>query len=293
MLRILAWMLLIPALVLGQTARVVIDSPIAGGSGSYNSPYIINGNTIRWHIEVSGYPEPFETNVHLTGHRSCGTAKDYGEFTLDGINGRQFEFTEVVGKYYIRFHNDSGLLIRPTFYLRVPPVRAYDMPYEYPASNRPPQPIIAIKNQAGGSGSAGDPARVSLNQGGVIQFWMRATDPDGAEDIRYGLKYWAIETEGHHPVYMGPESTQNSMESYAFYPQFDELQEWDTNERPSTDGEYTLHLIVIDQHGAWGEASIKFIMTGESPKPPVNIDTEPPEAPKGLRIIAHVTIDLE
>ena len=289
MKRIFLLTLLIPGLLFGS-AKINIISPIAGGSGTYASPYIIDGNVVKWRCEVTGHEGSYKTNVHLTGHRSCGTALANEGLSIAEVNTLTFVFTDICGKYYLCIKDDSGELTREFIYLRSPPLRLeedYDKPYVYPADNSPAKAIIIVDNQVSGSGTDGDPVKID---GSIIKFYMKSQDSDG--NTNDGVRYWAIQPPGGvHPVYMNGSGVSNSRDCYAFGSDMDKLQEYDTldastflrwiellfeENRLGADELFTLWVIAIDSDGAWSEASIKFKVNGD--------DDSPPSSPKNARI---------
>lgn len=269
--------LLIPYTLLG--ANIEIISKISGGSGSYNSPYLIDSDSLKWKTHDGGY----KTTVHSAGHRSCATLITY---YIQGSNN-EYTFTNICGKYYVCIKTENNdYLQKIWFILRIPPVKSYSGEYyNYPVNNKPPIPIIKMANIAGGNGSNDDPYIVTDE---VVKFYINGKDDDGYDDIKYGCMNWCVDSQGHHPRYNGPMGTNNMKETFLYYNQeimpdaeyFTVLQEWDTNEAISENGEYNLWLIIYDQHGCYSDYHVNFIID-KNAKPSDNIC---PLAPKNLDI---------
>ena len=248
---------------------ISILSPVEDGSGSYFSPYIIDSTEIRFKVALSGAEKEnalYEVTVHMEHYRSCATQRRWENLTYTDILDREGIFTfntSMAGWYYLRINiNTDGDFeeykpARTHVYSRVPPVNTFSLPYEYPDNNHAPDPELTILNTTGGTGSHGDPFVIN---GETIRFRIDNTsDQDGSSDITNGVMFWAIQSSGHHPIYSGGSQIRNPADTFLYYEDFkDRVFTWDTTEHPSNDGQYSLHLSVIDQHGEKNEIRIDF-----------------------------------
>jgi hypothetical protein len=254
------------------SAHFTVLSDIKEGSGTYFEPYVINSNLVEWKVNISGTDKEnilYKVDVHMEHYRSCATVHEWKNLTYQDIQARdgKFEYAaEMSGWYYLRIDiMEDGEYnelkdARTHVFFRVPPVNSYTLPYTPPSNNRKPEPRIEILNEIGGSGSYSDPYVIDSP---IVEFRIDGTsDPDGEEDLINGVFLWAIHMDGHHPVYAKEQGTRIASESFLYYSEMKNvIFTWDTRERPSTDGQYTLHLPVIDQHGEKNETKVEFTVS--------------------------------
>ena len=305
------WLLVFSALnphfLLSQVPNGVITliSKIESGSNTYDDPYVIYTDTVAWRIDETDGPgkenATYMTDIHLARHRSCSQTIIFENLSWSNIVGRTFKWRAMAGIYYIKLsitHNGEEKFIRTFVQCKVPPIKPFTHPYEMPPGNQPSVPVIDIINTGSGSGSYGDPYIID---GPIVQFLVdNSYDPDGNDDIRYGVCYWAIYTEGNHPVYCKYESETDPAKTFLYY---DEIQgtvyEWDTRKRPSTDNTYKLILCVMDQYGEQVEATVRFYYDPESGSvtrqltvDPMNLDFGNSTATMSINIINAGSSDL-
>jgi len=261
-------LLLLPIFARGhaQPRGVITMIPqIQGGAGIYHDPYIIYTNIVEWRLDEtygSGKEQAtYSTEIHMARHRSCAITVKYDNLSWSDIKGRIFRWKGIAGTYYISisaFYNGQESETRTYVHCQVPPVKAYSLPYSPPSNNQPSEPKVTIVNAGRGSGTYGDPIRI---RNSVVRFIIDNTsDPDGHEDLVYGICYWSIYTDGHHPVYSSKvQHEKDPAKTYLYYDEFkDTVFEWDTRDRPSQDNHYRLVLCVMDQWGEWVESTIHF-----------------------------------
>ncbi|MBN1264248.1 MAG: hypothetical protein JXA25_02060 [Anaerolineales bacterium] len=269
----------------GQTTRanaslvsgaITVTSSIKEGYGSYFEPYVVDSTEIKFNVQVSGADKEnalYQVTVHMEHYRSCTVQKRWDNLTYQDLLNRNGEFTfdaPMAGWYYLRINiNEDGDFVeykpaRTHVYSRVPPVNSFSLPYIHPASNHSPAPELTILNSTGGSGTHGDPLVIN---GTAIRFRVDHTsDRDGSSDITNGVMFWAIQTDGHHPIYSGGQQISDPAATFLYNEDFTgAVYSWDTTENPSSDGQYSLHLCVIDQHGEKDEIRVAF--TTGTPQP--------------------------
>lgn len=243
---------------------------IISGYGSYGSPYVINTNEIEF--QIGKFTEldknrNYKVSVHMSGTRSCATQIDWQNLTWSEENEWQnlepvFNWTGMAGKYYLKLKSypqdgGSGADIEKIFvHSQVPPVNSFNLPYAPPTNNEAPITNIEILDTISGDGNSQNPFIIPNS---TVRFRIDGShDPDGEDDLKYGTANWAINTDGHHPKYSGIEGTPNPLETYLFWSDWNGvIFEWDTTERPSETGEYSIELHLIDQHGAYAHTPIK------------------------------------
>jgi len=248
----------------GPQPVITITSDIHGGSGTYEDPFVLHTNVINWRLnETYGDNREsgiYTTEIKMSRHRSCAPVVRFTKMSWADAKSQTFSWTGVTGVYHIDFdveYNGEEIHVKQFFYLKVPPVKSFSVPYTAPG-NRAPNPFGKILNYSGGSGSVSDPLML---QGPFIQFTLdECSDSDGANDYKYGVHYWAIYTEGHHPAYSSAE--QGEREPSKTYMTWDLIDgtvfEWDTRLRPSEDNLYSLVAVMYDQHGEYAEKRIRF-----------------------------------
>jgi hypothetical protein len=258
--------LFLPGLLLAQGPQpvITITSDIHGGSGSYEDPFVLHTNVINWRLDETYGSNlksgSYTTEIKMSRHRSCAPVIRFPDMSWSEAKSKTFSWTGVTGVYHIDYdveYNGEETHVKQFFYLKVPPVKSFSVPYTAPG-NHAPNPYGKILNYSGGSGSVSDPLML---QGPFIRFTLDAcSDPDGANDFKYGVHYWAIYTEGHHPAYSSTE--QGEREPSKTYMQWGLIDgtvfEWDTRLRPSEDNLYTLVAVMYDQHGEYAEERIRF-----------------------------------
>lgn len=243
---------------------ITITSDIHGGSGTYGDPYVLHTNEIRWRVDDS-YGDNLEngiytTEIKMSRHRSCAPVIRFKDMSWSEASSQTFSWVGVTGVYHIDFdvvYGGEEKHVKQFFYLKVPPVNSYSVPYTAPG-NHAPDPYGRILNYSGGSGSVSDPLML---EGPYVRFTLdECGDPDGAGDYKNGVHYWAIYTEGHHPVYSSDE--QGERDPDKTYMRWELIEgtvfEWDTRKRPSEDNIYTLVAVMYDQHGEYAEKRIRF-----------------------------------
>lgn len=255
----------LPGLLRAQPQPVItITSDIHGGSGTYDDPFVLHTNIINWRLdETYGNNREsgiYTTEIKMSRHRSCAPVIRFPNMSWSEAKSKTFSWTGVTGVYHIDYdveYNGEETHVKQFFYLKVPPVKSFSVPYTA-SGNRAPNPFGKILNYSGGSGSVSNPLML---QGPYIQFTIdECSDPDGANDYKYGVHYWAIYTEGHHPVYSSDE--QGEREPSKTYMTWDLVDgrvfKWDTRLRPSEDHLYSLVAVMYDQHGEYAEERIRF-----------------------------------
>jgi hypothetical protein len=254
------------------SASINVLSDIEEGAGSYFEPYVLNNNFVEWQIHIDGANKEnflYKVDVHMEHYRSCATVEKWDDLTWEDIQARDGKFqytTTMPGWYYLRIDvNENGTYeeltdARTHIFFRIPPVKPYTLPYSPPPENLKPEPGAEILNSIGGSGGYTDPFVIDSP---IIEFRIDVTtDPNGEEDLMYGVYLWAIHMDGHHPVYAKEQGTRIAEESFLYYHEVKNvIFTWDTRERPSTDGRYTLHVPVIDQYGEKNETKYEFIVS--------------------------------
>ena len=270
-MRYVVWLMILwfsrPNFLWGQrpTGVITIISDIKGGSGSYSSPYVLHTNVIEWRIDDTYGPGKEEatylTDIHLARHRSCATLKSFENLRWSNIEGRTFRVEPMGGMYYIKIAVDyNGEEVDTKYYVqcKVPPIKSFTLPYQPPSGNQRPVPVLNVINAVGGVGSYDDPYIINSP---IVKFTIDGSyDPDGEDDIRYGVQYWSIYMEGHHPVYCSEdEGERDPAKTFLYYDDFQgTVYQWDTRERPSEDKHYRFYLCVIDQYGEQTDETIRF-----------------------------------
>lgn len=242
-------------------AIVKLVGDIKEGNGSYEYPYVINSREIKFRVEVSGINKEttlYWPQIHMDGYRSCATQFQAKDLTLAQVTTTEFAYTaDMVGWYYIRVDlnvNNTGYVMQNFethilhVYCRVPPSNQYSIPYNPPRNNQKPIAIGRILNAIGGSGSYPDPYIIDSP---IVKFRIDETnDPDGLLEIKEGLFLWAIHMYGFHPIYANGQEVLKAEDTYLHYDEIiGTVYQWDTRERPSTDGYYMLFVPAIDKHG--------------------------------------------
>ena len=262
----LTFMMFLPGMLWAQSPVPVITivSDIHGGSGSYGDPYVLHTNVIEWRVDDT-YGDNKESGIYTTEikmsrHRSCAPVVRFKDMNWSDASSQTFHWEGVTGVYHIDFdvvYNGEETHAKQFFYLKVPPVKSFSVPYTA-NGNHAPDPYGNILNYSGGYGSVSDPLML---QGPFIRFTLdECNDSDGANDYKNGVHYWAIYTEGHHPVYSS--DMQGEREPSKTYMRWDLIEgtvfEWDTRLRPSQDYVYSLVTVMYDQHGEYAEKRIRF-----------------------------------
>jgi len=269
-----------------QSANIELLSNVVGGSGTYDSPYLLDTNVIEWTHNVSGSNKEsasYMTCVHAAIGRSCIVAYQEKDINYLTMEDKIYSITEFCGTYYIRTEVNGSMTSKIFILCQVPPVESFNVPYTPPASNVPPTPVIDLKNILGGSGTYNSPYVIA---GSTVQFYIKdSNDGNGKGDLEKGAWYWAIVTDGWHPIYSKGQELKYVEDTYAYYDEFNDLQQWDTTERPSNTGDYKLTLYLYDRHGVRNTTLLHFTCDEtEKPPPPQETDDDPPEPPRNVTV---------
>ncbi|MBN1155699.1 hypothetical protein JXB12_12345 [candidate division KSB1 bacterium] len=288
-LRSIIYISVIFILMLGAAERAVavdatvkLVSDIKEGNGSYDLPYVINSREIKFRVEVTGVDKEntlYWPQIHMDGYRSCATQFHIKDMNLEQVTTREFSYTaDMAGWYYLRVDinvNGSGYVMQNFethilhVYCRVPTSNQYTEPYNPPINNQRPVARGRILNTIRGSGSYPDPFIIDSP---IVKFRIDETyDPDGSRDISEGLFLWAIHMYGHHPVYANGQEVLKAEDTYLYYNEMEgTVYQWDTRERPATDGYYMLFVTATDRHGEKGLIPMYFFRyDGDTPTNPV------------------------
>ncbi|MCI0514269.1 hypothetical protein L0128_13720 [candidate division KSB1 bacterium] len=227
-----------------------------GGTGTYFEPYILYSSNVQWRIDESfgtGREQAvYMTEIHLARHRSCATTVMFENLSWAQIQGRIFSWHAATGIYYIKvgiYYQGREYESTIHIHCNVPPVKSFNEPYRPPQGNVPPIPVMKVLNTTGGDGAYSNPYIITNP---IVKFMLDGTtDPNGRDDMVYGVCYWAIYTKGYHPVYSSLD--EHERDPYKTFLYFQEMQnkvyEWDTRLRPSESNRYDLVLVAMDQYG--------------------------------------------
>jgi len=269
--------LLLISNVFSQSAEIVLLNHTLGGDGTYDNPYILDTDEVRWKHSISGSNKEtakYMTCIHASTGRACILCykKDNIDFTtMQGMNHNAKLFC---GTYYIRTHVNEKMTSKIFIHCRVPPVDPYSVPYNPPAANVSANPSIKMNNVLSGSGSWSDPYVIA---GQVAQFYVKdSRDANGIGDIQNGAWFWAIVTDGWHPIYSHGERLKDIKATFSYFDELDDLQQWNTQERLSETGQYKLTLYFFDRHGERSLKTIQFTCNGAVPPPPSELMVTPP-----------------
>jgi hypothetical protein len=272
-----------------QTPRITLVSIPVAGSGSYFEPYIIRSTTIRWRVDQSTCTSAAQlaSEIHMNLHRSCSNVLFPVFESWPSVVNKVFSHTNICGQYYLKLTIQQGASSVSTetyFYLEIPPVnRPFVEPYAPPAGNLPPISRTQFINVSGGDGSWGNRYQINCP---VIHFRLdTATDPNGADDLKYGVRYWAIYMGDKiaHPKYSSARDDEmDPAATYLYDANIHGELTWDTRERPSSDNRYDFIQVVIDQHGV--KCAETWVYLQVNPTTPCQpSDPRPPSAPSNLK----------
>ena len=267
-----------PTLAWTITPKVILLSPQLDYCKQYQNILEIPTNIIEWRLDATGEGKEratYFTQVHMTNHRSCGVVFNKADMSWDDIQTLVFRHEDLAGCYYIKneIHLD-GKVYEDRLYIhcKVPPVKPFSLPYTPPTNNQPPVPVLKILNYESGLQIKGRTVYFTINQ---------TYDPDGS--MTNAVMYWAIYTQGHHPIYVGVPRTRVAEETYIWPNEVEPVYGWDTSEAPSQDNDYNLYLVVIDEWGEIREINLGFTANPDSQ--PVNPPDLPPDAPQNVRLL--------
>jgi len=241
-----------------RSAGIDIISNKVGGSGTWESPYIINTNIIKWKVIIAN-DGAYTTSIKPSGYRSCATLLECGEIYQVQTDNQIFEWRGMAGKYKIKLDTPNGDELLVFVHCRVPPLQEYSLPYTPPNTN---SPVIRIDvdNKISGSGTSVDPYVVN---GPIIKFNF-----DGSSGMTGGVINWAINTDGNHPIYSGGQAITNALDTFTIWDTevSGKIFQWDTRERVSNTGEYNIEAYAIDKYGNYFQQRlINFIISGSTP----------------------------
>jgi hypothetical protein len=245
---------------------------------------VLDTDEVRWTHIVDGLRKEkanYMTTVHAAIGRACVVAYKAEYLDYEQMVKMEHSTNLMCGTYYIRTEVNDTTTSKIFIHCQVPPVDAYSVPYSAPSRNVHPTPHIQIYNIVGGGGSWGDPYVIS---GTTVYFRINGSyDGNGSDDLKYGAWYWAIVTDGWHPIYSNGEQLKDIPLTFSHYDEINDLQKWNTQERPSSTGNYRLTLYLYDRHGYRSTSAVHFISDGIN----VPLDSEPPTPPSNLNIVAH------
>lgn len=270
------------SVVMSQTATIVLLNEVFGGDGSYSNPYVLNTDIVKWEHTVGGQnaeSASYMTTIHAAIGRSCIMEYKVEDMDMETMENKSHMKQLFCGTYYIRTEVNGSMTSKIFIHVRVPPVDPYSVPYFPPQGNRPPSPVITLHNILGGGGSWSNPYIIS---GTTVQFHVnQSSDQDGIDDLRHGAWYWAIVTDGWHPIYSKGEQVKEVENTYAYYNEINELQQWDTTHRPSNTDQYKLTLYFYDRYGERDTSVLHFVCDE------AQLDTAPPDPPVNVKIVVN------
>lgn len=269
---------MVPSFLMAEfpSPEITLLTETYGGSGTYSDPYVLYTNKVEWRLDdthgsnLSSFE--YSTTVKMSHHRSCAPVKNFQNMTWADVDGQIFTWEDgVCGIYHIDIDiesEDDEVGKKLFFYLKIPPVKSYSLPYRPPSGNSPLSGEVTFLNMYAGSGSIGDPYKLD---GPFIRFRLDQTyDPDGKNDVKDGVMHWAIYTEGHHPVYSSDEQGEREpAKTFLYWDDVDgTVFEWDTRLRPSEDNLYQFIIICYDEWGEHSEKRWRFVYDPNDSSPP-------------------------
>ncbi|MCK5738613.1 hypothetical protein KAH55_05505, partial [bacterium] len=213
------------SVTLSMGPNIVVTTENFGGNGSDAEPFLIHQQTMKFHVDLTEDQKAedvrYWVQVHMASYRSCTTQYQEKDLSWQQLEGREFEYTaDMTGWYYLRVdverdgvYNEEA---RIHVYVETPPLKPYTLPYTPPAWNVLPQPACEIMNAVSGSGDYTNPY---ILDSPIMQFRIDgSTDPNGEDDLRYGLFLWAIHMHGGlHPVYCKNENEPLAKNTFLYY----------------------------------------------------------------------------
>ena len=268
--RLVILFLLIAVPLYSQTASLSNLSPTYGGSGSYDSPWVLKSPKVKFKVYCSSNDNGatlYRASVHMAIGRACCVMYQSSDEPYSIAHEKTHTVTGLhTGNFYIKvdwLRDEGGKWAKQGYdkyfiTCQVPPVNSYSAPYTPPAGSSPPTIVIDVSNviNPSAAGTESDPYYPAASPSDTTLYFSLANSTGMAN----GCFNYAIVVSGQHPhYYLGHDC--NSKETYGYSADLSSAQWYNTGtfegsatstetcHGTSKSGLYKLDVYMYNQHG--------------------------------------------